>query len=121
MSELGQVLQQLETISERQRQDVAAIYAEMKADRNAADARREVDRALFMTEIKNIFANGCAKAERHDRTAVLLEKQILEMERVRSLFDKGMGAIWAVGALVSVIGLISGWIGSFLQAGKGHP
>jgi L-rhamnose mutarotase len=119
MSELTLVLQRLEKIDENQRRDVENIYAEMKADREKADARRESDRAIFMQELENLFSNGCAYAERHNATAAMLEKQVIEMEKWRRIFDKGAGILWAIGAAASVIGLVSGWFGAFMKEFRG--
>ena len=121
MSELAQVLTRLDMLERNQRADISAIYAEMKEDRAAMDAKRESDRAIFMQEIKNIFTHGCAMAATHNANAVILKTQVEDMQRIRAVFDKGMGAVWAVGALVSLIGLVAGWLGSLLQAVKGHP
>jgi uncharacterized protein YqgQ len=116
MSELSQVLSRLDTLDQNQRRDVSAIYAEMKSDRLAAEAKREVDRELFMQEIKNLFQHGCIYAESHAKTDEILTQQRAEIQRFKTLLDKGAGIIWTISALATVIGLISGWVGSVLNA-----
>ena len=115
MSELTVILSRLEAMEERQRQDVARIYAEMKADRQAADERRESDRAIFMSQLQNIFANGCAGAPLHRLVASEIKEHDKVLGELRNGQQRVIGIIWFIGFAGPVAAVLAPIVMRFFQ------
>ena len=91
------VIGQLAEMRKQQRDDIQAVYTQMREDRIKADEKRESDRAIFMAQIKDLFANGCASATVHKDTAAKVKSHEDTLIEVKNAQQRIIGILWFIG------------------------